>query len=110
VVSFPRVKYLSWLLELRIFRLSLLQNGNVRIGVFPEREQILIDDTTGTANNEEGRRLMAESELEETGRASPSNQHEWRSSYVESEVLVKTPAGWKLVGGRPQSLVISFPR
>ena len=30
------------LLELRIFRLSLLQNGDFRIGILPQREEILI--------------------------------------------------------------------
>ena len=64
----------------------------------------MINDTTWTANNEEGRKLLAESELEETGRTSPPNQHEWRSSYVESEVLVKMPAGWKLVLGHTSLL------
>jgi ketosteroid isomerase-like protein len=64
----------------------------------------IINDTTWTANNEEGRRLMAESELEETGRTSPPSQHQWRSSYVESEVLVKMPAGWKIVLGHTSLL------
>ena len=64
----------------------------------------MINDTTWTANNEEGRKLLAESELEETGRTSPPNQNEWRSSYVESEVLVKTPAGWKIVLGHTSLL------
>jgi CubicO group peptidase (beta-lactamase class C family)/ketosteroid isomerase-like protein len=64
----------------------------------------MINDTTWTANNEEGRKLLAESELEETGRTSPPNQHEWRSSYVESEVLVKMPAGWKLALGHTSLL------
>ncbi len=30
------------LLQLREFRLGLLQDGDVRVGVFPEREEILI--------------------------------------------------------------------
>ena len=30
------------LLQLREFRLGLLEDGNVRVGVFPEREEILI--------------------------------------------------------------------
>ena len=64
----------------------------------------MINDTTWTANNEEGRKLLAESELEETGRTSPPNQNEWRSSYVESEVLIKTPAGWKIVLGHTSLL------
>ena len=64
----------------------------------------MINDTTWTANNEEGRKLLAESELEETGRTSPPNQSEWRSSYVESEVLIKTPAGWKIVLGHTSLL------
>ncbi len=72
----------------------------------------MINDTTWTANNEEGRKLLAESELEETGRTSRPNQNEWRSSYVESEVLVKTPAGWKIVLGHtsllPHSVVATL--
>jgi len=64
----------------------------------------VINDTIWTANNEAGRKLMAQSELEETGRTSPSNQLEWRSSYVESEVLVKTPNGWKIVLGHTSLL------
>jgi hypothetical protein len=30
------------LLQLRVLRLGLLEDGNVRVGVFPEREGILI--------------------------------------------------------------------
>jgi hypothetical protein len=32
-------------LQLGIFRLGLLQNGNVGVGFFPEREKILLSNT-----------------------------------------------------------------
>src|ERR1035437_8882167 len=35
----------SQLLQLRVFRLGLLQDGHVGIGIFPESEEILICDT-----------------------------------------------------------------
>ena len=37
------------LLQLRIFRLGLLQDGDVRIGVFPEREEIFVGGEGATA-------------------------------------------------------------
>jgi hypothetical protein len=53
-------------------------------------------DVTTISNNEAARALLARTELEETGKSSPSDQREWRATYIESEVLVKTPAGWKI--------------
>ena len=38
VVRQPR----NQLLQLRVLRLSLFQNGDVGVGVFPEREEVLI--------------------------------------------------------------------
>ncbi len=40
-----RVFSLSALLQLRVLGFGLLQDGDVRVGVFPEREEILIRDT-----------------------------------------------------------------
>jgi hypothetical protein len=59
----------------------------------------VINDNIWVADNEQARTLLAQSEFEETGNASDPNQREWRSSYVESEVLLKTPNGWKIVLG-----------
>jgi len=56
---------------------------------------VLVDVTT-IADNEEARALLARTELEETGKPSPPGQREWRATYVESEVLVRTPGGWKI--------------
>ena len=56
---------------------------------------VLVDVTT-IADNETARALLARTEVEETGKPSPPNQREWRATYVESEVLVKTPGGWKI--------------
>jgi hypothetical protein len=56
---------------------------------------VLVDVTT-VADNEAARALLARTELAETGKPSPQSQHEWRATYVESEVLVKTPKGWKI--------------
>src|ERR1700676_4765609 len=41
-----RRKNLFLLLQLRVLRLGLLQDGDVGVGVFPEREEILISGTS----------------------------------------------------------------
>jgi hypothetical protein len=56
---------------------------------------VLVDVTT-IGDNEAARTLLARTELAETGKPSPESQHEWRATYVESEVLVKTSKGWKI--------------
>jgi len=61
---------------------------------------VLVDVTT-IADNEAARALLARSEIEET---SPPRQREWRATYVESEVLVKTPSGWKIALGHTSRL------
>jgi ketosteroid isomerase-like protein len=64
----------------------------------------LIVDVTTTADNEEARNLLARTETEETGKLSDPSQHEWRGTYVESEVLTKTPNGWKISLGHTSRL------
>ena len=44
------------LLQLRVLRLSLLQDGNVRVGVLPECQEILIGDCNGNVTSEVARR------------------------------------------------------
>jgi ketosteroid isomerase-like protein len=56
---------------------------------------VLVDVTT-ISDNEEARALLARMETEETGKPSPPDQREWRATYVESEVLVRTAGGWKI--------------
>ena len=56
----------------------------------------LLVEVTTIADNERARALLAQTETEETGKPSPSDQHEWRATYVESEVLVRTARGWKI--------------
>jgi ketosteroid isomerase-like protein len=56
----------------------------------------LIVDVTTIADNEEARNLLARTETEETGKLSDPSQHEWRGTYVESEVLTRTSSGWKI--------------
>jgi ketosteroid isomerase-like protein len=64
----------------------------------------LLVDVATIASNETGRALLARTEVEETGKPSPDDQREWRATYVESEVLVKTPRGWKIVLGHTSRL------
>jgi hypothetical protein len=33
-------------LQFRVFRLGVLQNGNVWVGILPEREEVLVGDTS----------------------------------------------------------------
>ena len=56
---------------------------------------VLVDVTT-ISDNEEARALLARTETEETGKPSPPDQREWRATYVESEVLVRSARGWKI--------------
>ena len=56
----------------------------------------LLVDVTTVADNAAARQLLEQAELEETGKVSPAEQQEWRATYVESEVLTKTPGGWKI--------------
>jgi ketosteroid isomerase-like protein len=56
----------------------------------------LLVDVTTIADNAAAGSLLARTEAEETGKMSDPNQGTWRASYVESEVLVRTPDGWKI--------------
>jgi ketosteroid isomerase-like protein len=56
----------------------------------------LFVDVTTTADTDAARNLLARTETEETGALSDPSQREWRGTYVESEVLTKTPSGWKI--------------
>ena len=56
----------------------------------------LLVDVTTIADNVGAGSLLARTETEETGKMSDPNQGTWRASYVESEVLVRTPDGWKI--------------
>jgi len=63
----------------------------------------LIIDSTFTANNKEGEELL--SEQVQGGFANVSaNPRELRDRFVESEVLVKTPSGWKIALGHTSLL------
>jgi ketosteroid isomerase-like protein len=41
---------------------------------------------------------------EETGKTSEPDQREWRATYTESEVLVRTPHGWRIALGHTSRL------
>ena len=56
----------------------------------------LLVDVTIIADNVVAGSLLARTETEETGKLSDPNQGTWRGRYVESEVLVRTPDGWKI--------------
>jgi ketosteroid isomerase-like protein len=64
----------------------------------------LLVDVTMAADNEEARVLLARSETEETGKGSDPGQREWRATYTESEVLVKTSNGWRIALGHTSRL------
>jgi ketosteroid isomerase-like protein len=64
----------------------------------------LLVDVTMKIDNEKARRLLARSETEETGKASDPNQSVWRATYTESEVLLKTPNGWRIALGHTSRL------
>jgi hypothetical protein len=56
----------------------------------------LFVDVTKTDDREESRNLLARTESKETRKLSDPTQREWRDIYFESEVLTKTPTGWKI--------------
>ena len=64
----------------------------------------LLVDATMAADNEGARALLARSETEETGKTSDPDQREWRATYTESEVLVRTPNGWRIALGHTSRL------
>ena len=64
----------------------------------------LLVDVTMAADNEEARVLLARSETEETGKESDPGQRQWRATYTESEVLVKTSNGWRIALGHTSRL------
>ena len=64
----------------------------------------LLVDVTTIADNEPARQLLARTEAEETGTISDPGQTEWRATYSESDVFVKTPDGWKIALGRTSRL------
>ena len=64
----------------------------------------LLVDVTMVADNERARALLARSETEETGKTSEPDQREWRATYTESEVLVRTPNGWRIALGHTSRL------
>jgi ketosteroid isomerase-like protein len=64
----------------------------------------LLVDVTMLTDNEKARTLLARSETEETGKTSDPNQRVWRATYTESEVLVKTPNGWRIALGHTSRL------
>ena len=68
LVIFPQSA--SQLLQFRVLRLGLFQDGDVRIGVFPEGEEVLIGrlgfgavarNSAGSAELESGQRPQADS-------------------------------------------------
>lgn len=64
----------------------------------------LLVDVTMETDNERARELLARSEIEETGKEGDPNQREWRATYAESEILVKTPSGWRIALGHTSRL------
>lgn len=64
----------------------------------------LLVDVTMVTDNERAKALLARSETEETGKRSDPNQREWRATYTESEVLLKTPNGWRIALGHTSRL------
>jgi hypothetical protein len=56
----------------------------------------LLVDVTTIADNVGAGSLLARTETEETRKMSDPNQGTWRASYVESEVLIRTPDGWRI--------------
>jgi len=64
----------------------------------------LFVDVTAIGDSEAARQLLGRTETEETGKPADATRSEWRATYTESEVLTRTPAGWKIVLGHTSRL------